>query len=254
MPFDRRWALRCAIPLGVTLAAGCATAPSPSPSPPVPADSAARDLVLDRAEFLSERQTAEFTATQREQIRLALARADSAVSDPRFGDILEMMESARQISWSFGRGGLLPREASGNRTAWLVARFRKNGNFRADQLHARDLDEPNTVTTAWTSPCVDDTPDCPGSDLNPGFLDKWAREGDTFALTNTVVHERVHSFGQRHSWLSQTTGANKCDLAYVAGDLAEVLMRSRAAGGAIPDDTSLCRALRRQLANRGLTR
>lgn len=77
------------------------------------------------------------------------------------------------------------------------------------------------------------------------YVKQWAESGNGYSWANNLVHERVHAYGQVH--VGRYSEPNKCDLAYVAGNLAEAILRSTASGGPLPADSKLCPALTAEL-------
>ncbi|MFL5538207.1 MAG: hypothetical protein ACJ8J0_04410 [Longimicrobiaceae bacterium] len=229
---------------------GCST---PPPPPPPPAPDAVTHLTLPLTEFLRRRRLTVFTQPQTRQIERALVTADSIVADTTFRRLLTELDADGKIDWRARQDTNLPDDAGRGRAAWFLARFATDGNFPVNRINARRTN--SDVTTAWTAPCVVDTRRCRlETDLNPYFLDQWVREGNPFALVNTLVHERVHAFGEVHGY-GQTRPPNACDLAYVAGDLAMYLLKSRAAAAAVdPGRETLCPELVTRLRMLGALR
>ena len=133
--------------------------------------------------------------------------------------------------------------------AWLLGRFETEGNYRVTDVHVgTSFSYP--PTTAVTTACVPFSNTCAlQTHVSPVWVTRTT--GMSNALANTLVHERVHSYGQMHGW-SQKSGPNRCDAAYVMGDLAESLLRRREEGAPIVPRGALCRSLRRRLVERGI--
>lgn len=196
-----------------------------------------------------QRSAPPFTAEQAALLRGALSAADSIVADPVFRSVARRLEERGSIDWQENRGRLLPEEAVPRRTQWLLARFENEGNYRMEELYPRRARD--TVTTAWTTPCRPSDRECAyETDVNLNVV--YVGPARTlYALTNTLVHERVHSFGQMHG-RSQYRAPNVCDVSYVLGDLAEALLRHRAEGTAIRPREELCPALQERLEELGV--
>ena len=66
-----------------------------------------------------------------------------------------------------------------------------------------------------------------------------------YSVANTLVHERAHTFGLKHLE-PQTPAKNGCDIAYVAGDIVQVLLLHRDTGepAVLRNDGVSCDALR----------
>lgn len=188
----------------------------------------------------------DFTSADTALITRAVSLANSITADTAFAAVLREMEAAREIDWGRRKRRLLPRESKRAPTGWVVGRFAAEGNYGLRDVGAGTFSYP--PTTAMTKACVPFSTSCPlRTRLAPGYV---AYTGQRInALANTLVHERVHSFGQIHG-RRQTRGANLCDAAYVMGDLAESLLEHRAQGAPIAPRQVLCRALHRRLAAR----
>lgn len=197
----------------------------------------------------ARRSAPPFTPEQADLLRRAIATADSIVTDPVFRSVARGMEEWGSVDWRENRGKLLPEEAVPGRTQWLLARFGKEGNYRMEDVHPRRA--RGTGTTAWTRACRPSSPTCrleTDVNLNVVYVDS----GRTiYALANTLIHERVHSFGQVHG-ASQYRADNVCDVAYVLGDMAEALLRHRAERAPIRPREDLCPALHERLEARGI--
>ncbi|HEU0299886.1 MAG TPA: hypothetical protein VFR37_10535 [Longimicrobium sp.] len=191
----------------------------------------------------------EFDARQTGLITDAVRRANSITSDTTFVAVLREMEIAREIDWGRRRRRLIPRSAQSAPTAWLVGRFATEGNYRVSDVGVgTTFSYP--PTTAVTTACIPFSTTCAlVTHVSPAWVTRTSQMIN--ALANTLVHERVHSYGQMHG-LSQKRGPNMCDAAYVIGDLAESLLRRRDEGAPIVPRQVLCRKLRRRLVARGV--
>jgi hypothetical protein len=189
---------------------------------------------------------ADFTPSQRALLAEAIAQANRITSDTAFLTILREMEVSGEIEWGRKRRRLLPRAARRAPIAWLLNRFEAEGNYGSDDIGVSEVSYP--PTTAVTTACIPFSPSCALiTEISPSYVTATTTMKN--ALANTLVHERVHSFGQQHGW-SQARGPNMCDAAYVVGDLAESLLRSRDEGTSIVPRQALCGKLHRRLVAR----
>ena len=187
-----------------------------------------------------------FTPAQQALLMDAIAWAEIVTADTSFRAIVREMEAAGEIAWGWKRRRLLPSGARQAPTAWLVDRFTTEGHYALEEIGVSQASYP--PTTAVTTACNPLDPTCAlETDISPRYVTSTAAIPG--ALANTLVHERVHSFGQQHGW-SQKRGPNKCDAAYVMGDLAESLLRHRTDGAPIIPRETLCRSLQRRLTAR----
>jgi|KBSMisStaDraftv2_1062788.scaffolds.fasta_scaffold148297_4 hypothetical protein len=119
----------------------------------------------------------------------------------------------------------------------IIARYAEDGLFRSDQVQPwRPWGMMFSSATASTAP---------GSATTG--LNVWKLDRRVPAVANTLVHERAHSFGFLHR-CGETRAANLCDVAYVAGDLAEALSSHSCPGEPV------CPALAAELQKRGLVK
>jgi hypothetical protein len=233
--------------LPILITAACAS--TPSPPLPLPAEPL-RHITLESkdphpATVLS------FSLEELMLLQRAIARADSVVSDSTYRRLLTQMGSSQDIKWERGHLRLVPVEGRHDPAEWFLARFLREGNFTLAEIHPVEPDSVH-ATVAWTSACAPSV--CAlETYLNPWVIRSWEGEGYPYGLTNTLIHERIHAFGLEHAH-GQKRWPNACDFAYVAGDVAEVMLRSRAAGAAVPEDADepLCPAVRRRLVTAGL--
>lgn len=194
-----------------------------------------------------------FTPAQRSQVSDALVLAQRATDHPAFGAVLLSMEESSQIDWSEGRREAAERAGQGGSTiAWLIGQYDRRGQFDMDSVHAWVPKNPFLLgTTVAQVPTGSSS-----ADLNVYLMDRTTRRShrDVIDIANTLLHERVHTFGLVHG-RDQTRPTNRCDASYVAGDLAEALLRFEAAGSALPASdlpTPVCEALLAQLRTRGM--
>ena len=195
-----------------------------------------------------------FSETQRAQIDDARSLMSRAVDDSRFEAVLLAMGANDEIEWE-GRLASGLAERPEDPTRWLVDRY-------------ESTDAPETENIRPYVPYLGFWPLSKtraaagyGSDeikLNVVYLERPTSRivRDPISIANTLVHESAHTFGQIHGD-SQEAGVNACDAAYVAGALAEALLRSDAAGGAIMENeisSPVCASLAAQLQARGVLR
>lgn len=112
-------------------------------------------------------------------------------------------------------------------------------------------DATNKAMVGSTDVCRGDTltPSC-GTDTNVWFVRRWARTGDGYSWPNNFVHECAHAFGRVH--VTQYAAPNRCDLAYVEGNLAGAILHFRASGAPLAVDSSLSPALVSELRAEGM--
>ena len=195
-----------------------------------------------------------FSETQRAQVEDARSLVSRVVEDPRFEAVLLDMGANDEIEWE-GRlaSGLTERPA--DLTRWLVDRYKEAGAPQTENIRPyvpyRGL-WPLSKTRAAAGYGSDEIK------LNVVYLERPTSRivRDPISIANTLVHESAHTFGQIHRG-SQRADANACDAAYVAGALAEALLRSDAAGGAIMEkeiSSPVCASLAARLQARGVLR
>ena len=161
-----------------------------------------------------------FSSTEQRDVDAALVAGVQVTKRREFSEILTTVLGCNA-------------SAEANPAGWVLGQYASAGLFRRDQVRAwHPLKLMFTSTTAVTTPGVDST-----------GLNVWLLNRSVDSIMNTLVHERVHSFGFVHRE-GQTRPANVCDAAYVAGDLAEVLN-----SGKCPDE-GVCPALSEELVTR----
>jgi hypothetical protein len=184
---------------------------------------------------------AHFNSAQRESLNDASRLSDRVIRDTLFLSIVMDLESS--VAWDKPRRENLPLEGRAEPMKWVLAQFARRGTFADSAVRPwRKWYNPWSATIATTAAGHDTTRvNLNSFNLNP------------FALTNTLVHERTHSFCVLHPF-SQNEADNYCDPGYVIGDLAEAVARYRSTGSAATVDTvTLCPALCRALTERGLS-
>lgn len=181
----------------------------------------------------------DFSAAQRARLAAALRIGEAALADSTFGAVVEEMAAAGEVVWRRRHRQRLP-DSVAHPTRWLLRHVRAHGLFPADSLRVWPESRRQTRTTAVTTACHGATA------LNVFKLDR-----DMFAIANTLVHERTHTLCQKHGPRSGRA-PNRCDAAYVFGDLAEMLAAYRATGAATQPRQTLCPALHARLAARGI--
>lgn len=225
------------LPAGLAFLAACASAPSPPPDD-VPHFTGADSAAAPPAHAWTPEQAA--------RVSRAIQRADSIVTDPVYVSILRDLEARRRISWPGRTRSLLPSTADARPTSWMLDRFAREGNYGMDDIGGRNFPDPRT--TASTAPCVPFQAGCKlETDLGITYVDSATVE----EIANTLIHERVHSFGQEHAW-GQQRRFNLCDAPYVMGDLAEMLLLHRDTGQPVAPRQKLCRALHKRLRADGI--
>lgn len=192
----------------------------------------------------------QFTAAQLSLITAALVRADSVTADSQFQSTLLQMATEGELQWTEKNFRLIPDSVRSSATQWILHRFSAEGNYRLLDVFAK---RKRSSTTAWTTACIPYNPECSlQTALNTRYV-YVAPDRTIYAITNTLVHERVHSFGQEHGE-SQYRWDNVCDAAYILGDLAEAILRRRAEGTPIEPRERLCPALETRLRTLGIVR
>lgn len=140
-----------------------------------------------------------------------------AISDPLFGKILRDLEMSGDVDWQEGSTSQIKEDLSKytTKTEWLLSQFQENGAYPAEGVSLWRKWNPFSSTNAATFTCGDATK-----------LNKWRLDRDKYSWVNTLVHERVHSFCLIHPE-DQTRDTNKCDISYLSGDLAEIILIHR---------------------------
>ncbi|WP_156172162.1 hypothetical protein [Aurantiacibacter gangjinensis] len=173
----------------------------------------------------------------------AMEMQADAISDPRFAEILTELDAEGSIVWENRLTDAADAEADlySSRIGWLLAKYDEAGGLPSSKLRAWRKWNPFSRTTAAYNPSNGEV-----------SLNLWRFTADEFALLNTFVHEQNHSFGLIHD-ASQTRINNMCDAGYLAGDLAEAILRtSSSESGSSTPHTPVCPALRAALERRSM--
>lgn len=181
-----------------------------------------------------------FSAEQQGFVDRAVALQVPALGDPRFAQIMRELDAAGAVTWD---GRLSARALDGasrysSPLEWMLARYGQDGGLPPANIRAWRKWNPLSSTTASTD------------QTGVIRLNLWNFNRSEAALANTFVHEQNHRFGLIHPE-SQRRAPNHCDPGYLAGDLAEALVRSNAGGGNSPHGP-VCPALCAALSKRGL--
>lgn len=164
------------------------------------------------------------------------------VSAPIFKEVLRELESSGEIIWK-GRTKLVKEDLSAysSNTEWAIERFEKDGVYTSEQIKFFAQLFGRKKTKAKTIPC--------------NFVTKLNRNGlkekKSFAVLRTLIHERSHSFCQKHK--TQKRKVNMCDFSYVSGDLAESILVSLHGDESYKLPKPMCPALCNSLAKRGMS-
>ena len=145
----------------------------------------------------------------------AILLQHQVLKDSLFVKILLEIENENGINWDEGRTEDIKEDLTQyqNNTEWLITKFKNDGFYNASSIRLWRKWNPFSSTTAVTKRCVDGTK-----------LNKWKLRRDKYSILNTLIHERTHSFCVKHPDGQQTRNYNQCDIAYISGDLAEILM------------------------------
>lgn len=189
-----------------------------------------------------------FSDSQRQILTNAIQQADIIISDTLFQRVIQQLEQNHGVEWTSEKSRLLPPHIGMAFGSWMRGRFATEGNYSIDEVRARTR---ISRTTAWTTACKWDNDSCAlRTTLNTRFV---TPERSIHAIMNTLIHERVHSFGMEHG-KSQYRADNLCDEAYVYGDVAEALVRHRAEGAAVTPRQRLCPAVQQHLIQMGVVK
>lgn len=182
-----------------------------------------------------------FSAEQRSNVTTAIGYQNSVLSDRIFREVLEELDRNGAIEWTDRLDDTAEAQAArfSTRLEWLLAQFTREGGLAQSQISAWRKWNPFSSTTASTTP------------HNITRLNLWRLTSDPISLANTLTHERVHFFGVIHPQ-SQSRSANKCDPAYIAGDLAESILATRSGVEQREVTDDVCPALCTAIARRGL--
>jgi hypothetical protein len=182
-----------------------------------------------------------FSAAQEANVGNAIALQGEALLDRNFAEIMRELDGQGAIDWRNRLDETAAAEALAHArpVEWLLARFERDGGLSRSQVKAWRKWNPLSSTTASTAPHV------------LTRLNLWRLTSDQISLANTLTHERTHFFGILHPD-DQTRPTNKCDAAYVSGDLSEALLASRPGTSRTIVTKNVCPALCSALARRGL--
>lgn len=184
---------------------------------------------------------ASFGPHHEQSINPALESQALAISDPLFAEILMELDEAGAVVWTerLNAAALEEAQSFDSKMSWFLAKYSSEGGL--DQTELRPW---RKWTPPWSATIAK---------FNRGlvYLNLNQFDADEFALANTFVHEKNHSFGLIHD-RSQTRLSNYCDAGYLAGDLAEALLRSAANNTGSTRHVPTCPALCDELEKRGL--
>lgn len=168
-----------------------------------------------------------------EKVQSAIYLQSEVINDPLFSKLLIELENEDKIDWQKGSTSQLKEnlEDYQNRAYWLLDMFKKRGGYDSSSVSIWRKWNPWSSTTAVTNTCGNSTK-----------LNKWKLKRDKFSIVNTLIHERVHSFCLTHP-NEQTRELNKCDISYIAGDLAEILLLKKNGIKKRIMDKPICQAL-----------
>lgn len=197
---------------------------------------------------LATARLAEFSDRQRAVLTTALQRADTIIADTTYTNVIGHLERSGIVEWTPRKSALLPQHIGMTYGSYMRGRFATEGNYQLSDIKAR---YKNSKTTGWTTACPWDREDCRlETYLNTKFM---TPDRPMHAYVNTLIHERLHSFGMEHGD-SQKRADNLCDAAYVYGDVAEALLRYRMGGTAIVPRERLCRGVHDYLVELGIVK
>jgi hypothetical protein len=186
---------------------------------------------------------ASFQAQHENYIASAIELQSTALSDPLFAGILLELHEAGDVIWDERLTEEAKAEAGAfdNKIIWLLGKYESSGGLdRVNLKPWRKWIPPWSATTAKFNP-------------NNGIvslnLNRFNK--DQFALANTFIHEKNHSFGLIHDSTQSRIG-NQCDAGYLAGDLAEAILRSSVGNTGTTPHAPSCPALCGALEERGL--
>ncbi len=154
-----------------------------------------------------------FTAEQLDTLRQSLVIANSIIYDTLFYPLIQNLADSNKVDWGSTRLSSIPRDHRSAPTAFLLDQFQRRHLNRLEDFQAYRW-EDDSPTTGSVEAC-DTLPK-----VNVHKLDRGLR-----SIAGTMVHERVHSFCQKH--ISQNRDENECDLAYHVGTLTIALAAYR---------------------------
>jgi hypothetical protein len=197
---------------------------------------------------LATARLTEFSDRQRAVLTTALQWADTMIADTTYTNVIGHLERSRIVEWTPIKYALLPPHIGMTYGSYMRGRFATEGNYQLTDIKAR---YKNSKTTGWTTACRWDREDCRlETYLNTKFM---TPNRPMHAYVNTLIHERLHSFGMQHGD-NQERAPNLCDAAYVYGDVAEALLRHRMSGTAIVPRERLCPGVHDYLVQLGIVK
>ncbi|HEY0038723.1 MAG TPA: hypothetical protein VGB66_18630 [Longimicrobium sp.] len=213
----------------------------------------AEDLPLTEAEDRALGEARAWSTAELAILDSAIARAERIAADTAFLQIVRESAVANEIVWRKKNLTNLPDTVHRRATEWILQRFREAGHFRTTEIRAGEWEfDPakKKSTRAMTPACLRSRQPC--TTFSTRFHPAIVRSDALNALANTVIHERIHAFGQRH--ISQKRRRNRCEAPSVIGDVAESLLAWRDQGQPIEPRQTLCRTLAARLRARGIVR
>jgi hypothetical protein len=157
-----------------------------------------------------------FTVADSARIDSALVAARAASTDTLFVALLRHMDERGELHWGRLRFRNVPKANRDSAATYFLARYARHAQFKRDSILPYEW-PPDVMTMASTIPSTGWTK------LNVTKLNR-----SVASIAGTLVHERGHDLGQIH--IDNTAVNNRCDFAYVAGDLVAAIHRYRAAG------------------------
>lgn len=194
-----------------------------------------------------------WSAGQLAVLNAAIARATQIASDTAFLAIVRESAAANEIVWTPRNLSHLPDSVHDQATEWTLRRFAEAGHFRTSEIGVGDWTFDRRLkrtTRARTVACPLRKQVCTSfrTRFHPKIVDARAVN----ALANTVVHERIHAFGQVH--VSQRRRFNYCEAPSVIGDIGESLLAHRDRNAPVRPRQKLCPPLEKRLRARGIVR
>jgi hypothetical protein len=171
----------------------------------------------------------------------AIRLQNEVLRDSRFTAILLDMQEQGAITWDepLTPSAAIEAATESSLAHWLAKRYAMDGGYTRQEVRLWRKWYPFSSTTAVT-----------GQGAPTTRLNIWRLDRTAISVANTPVHERVHSFGQGHAH-GQTKPPNQCDAAYVAGDLAQVLL-AKGEKAIVFAETPICPGLCAAVRRRGL--
>jgi hypothetical protein len=180
-----------------------------------------------------------FTEEHTRILQDALVIAVRVTEDTLFNQIITELADSDEIDWGSNRLSSIPRARRNAPTAFILSELDSRGMNNISDFQAY-VWEPGSNTTGSVLAC-DTLPK-----VNVNLLTRSLR-----SIAGTMVHERVHSFCQKHRYNSKDRDG--CDLAYHAGSLAIAIDAFRENGSRpFRSRSEICDALRKRLVSRGI--